>query len=164
MMRKLVTIVVLALLLPALPAVAQNDTVSVMDVLDSLALVERQDSMRKAQQALQKQLRRSTQRDISGYAMQKRYRPSDQKTGFGRVVSNSFVWLNGSFYCPIGPNYSYGPLVSAGLGKWFTSDGLHRYHGLKIGGGLGYFFDNYNASHVKTVNATASYMLTSVPL
>lgn len=158
MMRKLVTIVVWALLLPVLPAVAQNDTVSVMDVLDSLALVERQDSMRKAQQALQKQLQRSTQRDISGYAMQKRYRPSDQKTGFGRVVSNSFVWLNGSFYCPIGPNYSYGPLVSAGLGKWFTSDGLHRYHGLKIGGGLGYFFDDYNASHVKTVNATASYM------
>lgn len=97
--------------------------------------------------------------DVSRLSLQRRYRPSDQPAAKGRFISDMYVWAHGSYYHPFVQDYGYGPVVTAGVGKWFSDkNGLHRYHGIRLGLGGGYFMDNYEGSHLKMLEARASYL------
>lgn len=100
-----------------------------------------------------------TLRGIFGYKMQSRFRPENEKAATGRLLNNTFIYAMGTYYHPYAENYGSGPLAGGGIGRWFSDkNGLNRYHGVRIGASLGYFFDNYNANRVKFADVRASYM------
>jgi len=91
---------------------------------------------------------------LLGYKMQGRYRPVNQPfVKDGGFFSNSFLLTMGSAYHQYASNYSNGPHLSSMFGKW-----LNEWHGVRVGGGIGYFWDNYPATRVMMLDISASYM------
>lgn len=103
--------------------------------------------------------RRQNSRDISHLTLQKRYRPKDEPSALGRIFSDMYIWGHGSFYLPFARDYGHGPMAMGGIGKWFSDKkGLHRYHGVRLGFGGGYFMDKYEGNRVKLLALNASYL------
>lgn len=101
----------------------------------------------------------TTSLNAANEILQKRYRPVDKQTAFGRVISDMYVWVHGSYYRPFVQYYGNGPLISAGIGKWFSNkDGLRRYHGVRLGASFGYFMDGFDANRVRWADVRASYL------
>jgi len=93
-------------------------------------------------------------KSIIGYEMQKRYTPINQPfIKDGGPFANSYATIIGSGYRQFASNYSNGPYLTAGLGKWFT-----MWHGARVALGTGYFYDNYKPEKVRMVDLRASYL------
>ena len=93
-------------------------------------------------------------RSITGFKMQRRYVPVNRPfLEGGGLLANSFVAVVGSGYRQMADNYSNGPYLTVGAGKW-----LRPAHGVRFSLGAGYFFDNYDRSRVKSIDIRADYM------
>lgn len=134
MLRKYIYVVLM--LLAVLNARAQEkDTASVAAVSDTATAV-------------------TLGRSILGLKMQKRYTPVNnpflKEKG---LFPNSFITVVGSGYRQFYKYYSNGPYLTFGFGKWFNS-----YHGMRLAGGAGYFFDNFEFRRVKMMDTRVSYL------
>lgn len=164
-MRRSAFISILFLCLLSFCAVAQNDTLPARlqkDTLSAQALdsLYRADSIARADSALAKKKRPSAI-DISKFAMQKRWRPTDEKApgGLGWLVNDAYVYVYGSYLTQFVSQYGPGACVQLGYGKWFSdAKGLHRYHGMRLGVSAGWSYDNYNASRLDAIEARATYL------
>lgn len=151
-MKKSVMIVFLCL---GFCAHAQNKDTTQVTVRDSVSAAVRDTS----QKAVQVPLTDTTRLRAASKILQKRYRPKDQAAPTGRFVSDMFLWAHGTFYLPFVQDYGYGCQASVGIGKWFSDkNGMHRYHGIRVGGGFGYFMDNYAGEHMKMYAVKADYI------
>jgi len=93
-------------------------------------------------------------KSILGLKMQRRYLPVNHPfIEDGTLMTNSFFSVVGSGYRQLADNYSNGPYLTAGWGKW-----LKPAHGVRLSLGAGYFFDNYDMRRVKMIDARADYM------
>ena len=125
--------------------------------LDSLY---RADSLAAADSALARK-KRPTSIDISGYAMQKRWRPTDEKApnGLGWLVNDAYVYGYAGYLMKYVNQYGHGSNVQLGYGKWFAdAKGLHRYHGMRLGVSAGWSYDNYDAKRLDAIEARATYL------
>ena len=127
------------------------------DSLDSLA---RADSLAAADSAVARK-KRPTSIDISGYAMQKRWRPTDEKapSGLGWLVNDAYVYGYAGYLMKFVSQYGHGANIQLGYGKWFAdAKGLHRYHGMRLGVAGGWSYDNYNATRLDAIEVRATYL------
>ncbi len=125
--------------------------------LDSLY---RADSLAAADSALARNKRPSSI-DISKYAMQKRWRPADEKasSGLGWLVNDAYVYAYGTYLMQFVNQYGPGACGQIGYGKWFSdAKGLHRYHGMRLGVSAGWSYDNFDASRIHAIEARATYL------
>lgn len=115
------------------------------------------------------------QESVLNYKLIPRYRPENRQFSSG-PFSNSWLFVSGSYYRPYTDDYGSGPMMSLGFGKWLTkrpsdeeirraslrgqdpSSLMKHYHGFMLGGGAGYFHDNYSGEHVRDIFARASYL------
>ncbi|MBP5539911.1 MAG: hypothetical protein J6X69_08880 [Bacteroidales bacterium] len=99
--------------------------------------------------------------DISKYAMQKRWRPADEKapSGLGWLLNDAYVYAYGSYLKQFVSQYGPGACGQIGYGKWFSdANGLHRYHGMRLGMSAGWSYDNFDASRIHAIEARATYL------
>ena len=157
MRKALAYIVALTLALPAMAQQADTTVRAVRDTiavqLDTLALqldslAAPADSMAVDSSSV------LLNQSILGLKMQGRYRPMNQPFNESKKLgANSFLSIVGSGYRQYAENYSNGPYLTLGWGKWFS-----RWHGMKLALGGGYFFDNYVPERVIQADLRASYM------
>ncbi|MBO7510751.1 MAG: hypothetical protein J6T35_06150 [Bacteroidales bacterium] len=125
--------------------------------LDSLY---RADSLVAADSALVRKKRPSSI-DISRYAMQKRWRPADEKapSGLGWLLNDAYIYAYGSYLTQFVSQYGPGACGQIGYGKWFSdAKGLHRYHGMRLGVSAGWSYDNFDASRIHAIETRATYL------
>lgn len=125
--------------------------------LDSLY---RADSLAAVDSALARNKRPSSI-DISNYAMQKRWRPVDEPapSGMGWLLNDAYVYAYGSYLMQFVSQYGPGACGQIGYGKWFSdANGLHRYHGMRLGVSAGWSYDHFDASRVHAIEARATYL------
>lgn len=118
------------------------------------------DSLAAADSALARK-KRPGSIDITPYAMQRRWRPADQKasTGLNGFFNDSWFYAYGTYLMQFVSQYGPGAGGQIGFGKWFADrEGLRRYHGLRLGVGAGWSYDNYDASRIGAIEARASYL------
>ena len=97
---------------------------------------------------------RTEGRSILSLKMQKRYVPVNRPfLQDGTLFANSFVTLVGSGYRQLADNYSNGPFVTVGFGKW-----VKPAHGFRLSVSGGYFFDNYDYQRVLMSAIRADYL------
>ena len=148
----------------SLPLAAQEADTTVRVLPDSLALAAQLDSLwmpldslAAPTDSLAVPVDSSSvllDQSILGLKMQGRYRPLNQPFNNSKALSaNSYLYIIGSGYRQFADNYSNGPYLTLGWGKWIS-----RWHGMKLNFGGGYFYDNYKPQRVVMADVRASYM------
>lgn len=67
--------------------------------------------------------------------------------------SNTFIGVRGTTTKLRGANFAHGPAAGGVIGKW-----VHPAVGIRLGAGLGYWYDNFDSRRVRDINLTADVM------
>ena len=73
---------------------------------------------------------------------------------FKNFFSNTFVGVRAMTTKLRGGNFGYGPAAGGVIGKW-----VHPAVGIRLGAGLGYWYDNVDSRRVRDINLTADVMV-----
>ena len=92
--------------------------------------------------------------DVSKYLGSKRKKPQNH-TAFNNKTffSNTFIGVRGSAIKVMTPDYGFGPTAGGVIGKW-----VHPAVAVRLGAGVGYWHDNFDAIKIREINLSADVM------
>lgn len=128
--------------LDSLDVVADSVSVDSLDVKDSTAA---KDTVKKV---------RDRGFDVSKLLNGTRYKaPAHTVFNKNSFFSNTFIGVRASTIKVMTPDYGFGPTAGGVIGKW-----VHPAVAVRLGAGLGYWYDNFDARKIRAIDLSADVM------
>ena len=128
--------------LDSLDVVADSVSVDSLDVKDSTAA---KDTVKKV---------RDRGFDVSKLLNGTRYKaPTHTEFNKNSFFSNTFIGVRASTIKVMTPDYGFGPTAGGVIGKW-----VHPAVAVRLGAGLGYWYDNFDARKIRAIDLSADVM------
>lgn len=92
--------------------------------------------------------------DVSKYLNSTRYKaPAHTVFNQKSFFSNTFIGARASTMKVMTPDYGFGPTAGGVIGKW-----VHPAVAVRLGAGLGYWYDNFDARKIRALDLSADVM------
>ena len=126
----------------SLDVAADSVSVDSLDVKDSTAA---KDTVKKV---------RDKGFDVSPLLNGTRYKaPAHTEFNKNSFFSNTFIGVRASTIKVMTPDYGFGPTAGGVIGKW-----VHPAVAVRLGAGLGYWYDNFDARKIRALDLSADVM------
>lgn len=92
--------------------------------------------------------------DVSSLLNGTRYKaPAHTEFNKNSFFSNTFIGVRASTIKVMTPDYGFGPTAGGVIGKW-----VHPAVAVRLGAGLGYWYDNFDARKIRAIDLSADVM------